>query len=87
MNKAQSLLILQAMAVGAFSHLSYILYNKFSIFSIEKCMLAAPLGLEPRLPPSEGYNGFRDRCSAIELRGYRALRLIRYNIRINPIFI
>ena len=26
------------------------------------------LGLEPRLPPSEGYNGFRARCSAIELR-------------------
>ena len=32
--------------------------------------LAAPLGLEPRQPPSEGYHGFRDRCCTIQLRGF-----------------
>lgn len=43
--------------------------------------MAAPLGFEPRLPPSEGYNGFRDRCSAVELRGYTVELLYCYYIK------
>ena len=47
-------------------------YKPFSIknlYQIAVCVLkmAGALGFEPRLPPSEGYNGFRDRCSAVEL--------------------
>ena len=42
-------------------------YN--NLYKIAVCVLkmAGALGFEPRLPPSEGYNGFRDRCSAVEL--------------------
>ena len=47
----------------------YKLFSIKNLYQIAVCVLkmAGALGFEPRLPPSEGYNGFRDRCSAIEL--------------------
>lgn len=47
----------------------YKLFSIKNLYQIAVCVLkmAGALGFEPRLPPSEGYNGFRDRCSAVEL--------------------
>ena len=55
----------------------------FKICCVRLVNLAGALGVEPRLPPSEGYDGFRDRCATITLSpnmklGERAIFLLLF---------